>query len=131
MQHNHERLYAATDKLIHAFFTDNLVHLDCKKCAVGNMCSGNKDWVFIVRSAPFYKLDDSSNRSILTLSGNYSISELVEIEKVFENDFMNKFTIIDLDGFEGLCRVFDTLISFENWSEEEKKVNLFEMIENN
>lgn len=149
-----ERFYEATDKLINAFIKGKIKHTSCCSCAVGTLCDNKGDWSFTetmcTENGVYNK--EVKLKSIIFIKTNtkYSVKEIFEIERNFEgrakpligrigreleikescNPYLrtlNKET--DPDGFKGLCNVFDYLISLEDWSEDENKVNLIEMCE--
>ena len=154
----HERFYEATDRLVRAFITDDLVHGECARCAVGNMFAQWAGWARpVLQSLPipvYYanpQVPDQTDAIINLMSGGYSAKELKRIEELFEfrderqpklneygdtplgnymaNKYMDKRLEEDEDGFKGLCRVFDELVRLEDWRGEEQEINLVKMLQ--
>lgn len=125
-----QRFYNAADKLMNAFLMDKLKHSDACACAVGTLCGGDEKW------ATFESITGWDHR--IRYADGYSRKETFIIEKIFEGrsetlitEWMSNPASLnmdnDTDGFIGLSRVFDYLVSIEDWSEEENKVNLIQM----
>lgn len=130
-----ERFYKATDKLMNAFLMGALKHGRSCECAVGQLVNGYSDWAHFHSSIESRRIEAIE----CLLMSPYPISQTFEIEKQFEgkktshfHDAYSGMSISlnrnnDWDGFIGLSRVFDYLVSIEDWKEEESKVNLIEM----
>lgn len=136
-----KRFFKATDKLINAFITGNLEHgLSCS-CAVGSLCDNRKEWYYY-KYAIDHRISTKNIAHTIAISG-YSAEELWQIEKFFEGrssstlNYRLKNSLkedpgrfdykTDPDGFKGLCEVFDYMVSIEDFSEEESKVDLIAM----
>lgn len=130
-----DRFYNATEKLVSAFIMGTIKHGKECSCAIGSLC-GTDSWTDFHMDRNFFKT------KLLFKSVGYSSKEIYFIEQSFEerdNSILqwklNTTISIDMrlnndndpDGFKGLCNVFDYMVSIEDWSSDEKQVNLIEM----
>lgn len=126
-----KRYYKSLDILIEAFLKSKLKHNNICACAVGNMVqfhtnenisdSDDDEWYSLLRN--FNTTNHNIGKKQLA-SLPYTISEIIKIEKAFEDVL---YEYCDRDGFHGLCNVSETLYQLEDWKEEESKVNIIEM----
>lgn len=134
-----KRFYNATDKLISAFLTGKIIHSDCKQCAVGNLMHNSTGWVALVPVIKHLYSENEHQLAMMNISDftNYTVAEIFEVEKCFEGrecsvlECNNESTLNaenDVDGFYGLCSVFDYLAELEDWSEEQKGSDIFELL---
>lgn len=133
-----QRFYSATDKLVNAFIMGKISHGRACECAVGNLCNGNSRWLYYTeKKSDFFK----DAKKAIDKTG-YSPVEIHNIEKEFEARFYSFIeepdedknnglynSNNDPDGFKGLCNVFDYMVTIEDWSEEEKGANIFQLLE--
>ena len=131
-----KRFYSAVDKLMNAFLIGKVTHGDMCSCAVGTLCGGDDSWHHLRFCGSKIGIDKTDKTG-------YSPVEIFEIEKYFECRDISAYqnggwgeallnNENDVDGFKGLCNVFDYLTSIEDWSDEEQQVNLVEMcLQNN
>lgn len=135
-----QRFYNATDKLVNAFIMGAIRHGSCASCAVGNLCNGNGDWILYTEKMNYGRYFESATKAINETG--YSPIEIHKVEQAFEDreySFIDEpdedknecryNRINDADAFKGLCNVFDYMVSIEDWSEEEKGANIFELLE--
>lgn len=122
-----ERFERAVTKLYTAFHNGALNAMSCSKCAVGNICDGNKDWSDVVGCGnsidqvdhrhlksvmDLYKNNFKSdfNKGLLTIKKTgYSPFEIAKIEALFleEHDASK-------DGeYKGLCAVVEYLCELD------------------
>jgi hypothetical protein len=117
---NNPELYKRTvDILFDAYFNDTLKHGDCTACAVGNIIAANMgyknerqfygnrgdgSWYFPVTQG-FSTMSERIKREIN--STGYTISELSQIEKAFENAGWSPNE--EEEMFNGLVAVLDVL----------------------
>lgn len=131
-----KRFHSAVEKLMNAFIMGKIKHGSCCNCAVGNLCDNDNGWIGTITSNSSF-----GGSGVLTINRTgYSIREIAFIEMNFEGrpgtmdafplDRDNKLDAInDPDGFKGLCAVFDYLVSIEDFQEEEKGTDIFELLE--
>jgi hypothetical protein len=123
-----KRFEDAVTKLYTAFHNGELDAMDCKHCAVGNMCNNSDEWINIGLHliGSFYRISyDFINKT------GYSNQELNKIEYIFiyggeKKLFLNNISNIDvrlgmqtkqeqLDlQFKGLCAVIEYLCKLDN-----------------
>lgn len=104
----------AVSKLYKAFHDGSLDAMDCKMCAVGNMCDNKGEWDYL---GVFYSRDKRESMfqeaNILISKTGYSVEELIKIESLF-------IDACDLDKgtkdqqFKGLCAVVEYLCELDN-----------------
>lgn len=151
----HERFYTATDRLMHAFMTETLLHGSCSKCAIGSIC-GTIDWTAYHTFFRTGNIQFATGRRAIKATG-YKPVEIYQIEAAYED---RQYTLLtkkgnveeivftydqngqlaslrdmrmrneDPDSFLGLCRAFDVMVDLEDWTEEENKVDLIGMLQN-
>lgn len=73
-----ERFENAVKKLYTAFHNNELDALDCKRCAVGNLCDGYGDWLFTR-----FNFGDPIRDDVAVRLSKYSPEELGAIESLF------------------------------------------------
>lgn len=117
-----KRFDEAVTKLYNAFHENRLIGMDCKACAVGNICNNSDEWNNITYKFLLnYNLEDNLN----ILGFGYSAYELITIEMIFlfgykEYKGRKKYsnhdnTIIDKEQqFKGLCAVVEYLCELDN-----------------
>jgi hypothetical protein len=121
------------DRLVKAFFNENLVPKDCQKCAVGNIV-GSSIWGQIFSTDDgkqfFFEKGVDTPPHVYTRAENlikstgYSVEEMARIEYAFEvNTNYHKLHLREKkitrdeyiqDQFNGLCAVVDVLCAMEN-----------------
>ena len=115
-----ERFTRAIEKLYTAFHEGTLNAMNCKQCAVGNICNNKSDWRYIVEyGADMFALShDKDPKGVINEAG-YSIVELMKIEKLFMYGVKaigqrHKHCHRDEDGqFKGLCAVVEYLCELD------------------
>jgi len=143
-----KRFDNAVMKLYNAFHGNRLNAMDCKACAVGNLCNNNSEWVdymhingldfrMINRDSKIYKFVKNDEKNILKTG--YSALELAQVENIFmfgyklqeKNPEDYIFTTIGKEKqFDGLCRVIEYLSELDNIPNPMDYTKLFET-ENN
>lgn len=133
-----QRFYNATDKLVNAFIMGTIKHMEPCACAVGTLCGGS-DWTDYHMSNYGIFDKDAAIKQIQTTG--YLPREIYKVEAAFEGRDTSMLNLSngngcntlgkcnDPDGFKGLCNVFDYLVTLEDWKEEEKGANIFELLE--
>lgn len=136
MEQQHKRFYDACGKLVNSFIMDKISHGNSCECAVGTLCNANPAWKYLSYKGSIIGINQIEPTG-------YSAIEIFEIEKHFEERITSAYhqghwgqALLDknndADCFKGLCNVFDYLVSIEDFSDEESKVNLIEMcLQNN
>src|SRR6478735_7304031 len=108
------RLENAITKLYTAFHENRLVGIDCRACAVGNICNNSPEWWYGSNNNNFMERDIPLK---VQQEVGYSNLELCTVEYLFlfgkrkKNDF-HKFdnTTIDKETqLKGLCAVVEYL----------------------
>ena len=146
------RFKNAIDKLVYAFFNDELRKGSCKACAVGNICDGKEDWmyVFMTGTCGMQEIKECNYKNYLVLGSliykpkividetGYYWKELARVEKAFElntkirgSRYHNhtKQEIMQ-DQYNGLMAVVDVLCDIEGYnSKEYKKMFEYENVE--
>jgi len=118
-----KRFTDAVGKLYNAFHKGELDAMDCKYCAVGNICNNNKSWdnLGIFASNTFYNdgsldwyTEDSQNYALKVIKKTgYSPLELQQVELLFiKNCGFKKGT--KNEQFKGLCAVVQYLCELDN-----------------
>lgn len=109
------RLEETADILIKAFIHGHLVHGEPCACAVGNLCAGNPYWINVINGTHQQIYHKVAGKLIPEFI-RYTPEELMRIEYEFEgrenhngHHLPTLFKDNDIDGFEGLCRVFNVL----------------------
>ena len=109
-----KRFEDAVTKLYTAFHNGELNAMDCRQCAVGNMCDNSSNW-------GFYGSEEL--RTPTMRKTGYSAYQLENIESIFMHGNMsNEIGIIwDLsvsqtkeEQFTGLCAVIEYLCELDN-----------------
>jgi hypothetical protein len=108
--------------LVKAYQNETLEHLNCRACAVGNICAASAG-VRLIKKDFGVDLHDNDFDKLELVKGwfygrdfehsGYEIHELYEIESAFE------YTQHDKDGFLGLMSVVDTLMLIHEATTEE------------
>ncbi len=137
-----KRLENAITKLYKAFHSGELTYGDCKRCAVGNICDNNSDWVNVVNcgnTLPYLKIKSFTTTNKTIIKSGYSPHEIAKIEAYFghgtysvpfdSNDFDN--TAHKKDYFKGLEAVIKYLCELDNIDNVMDYTSLFEYDENN
>lgn len=124
------RFKRAYDLLIKAYFNDQLMAGDCRKCAVGNICEGWSGWFGLFSTfsgEQFYNLiADAKYPIIASLESQlfertqYNRYDLAKIEYAFEttckldhfDSNISRKAILE-DQFNGLKAVIELLMSFD------------------
>tara|TARA_R110000868_G_scaffold14426_3_gene67163 strand:+ start:16630 stop:17100 length:471 start_codon:yes stop_codon:yes gene_type:complete len=142
-----KRFDAAITKLYNALHNGTLNAMDCKHCAVGNLCDNSiewlnvsflSDWGGISRIHPDFKnTSDYSNQELSTIEALFIFGvKLPEIEdELFVNNISNwqvqqdvytKEEQIELQ-FKGLCAVVEYLCELDNIQNVMEYQSLFEI----
>ena len=125
-----KRFDSAVVKLYNAFHNGELNAMDCKMCAVGNMCDNNGDWdylgVFFSNDKRPSKFNDAK---LLISSTGYSVEEVMNIEDIFIRDCNYTEGTIE-QHLKGLCSVVEYLCELDNIPNVMEFTKLFET-ENN
>ena len=126
------RFNYAMDRLVRAFFDENLIPQDCRKCAVGNIVRSSM-WGHIFSTDGgvqfFYEKGVDTPSHVYTRAENlikstgYSVEEMARIELAFEKNTNyhmlhlreNQITRDEFiqDQFNGLCAVVDVLCELD------------------
>ena len=109
-----KRFENAVMKLYNAFHSNELKAMKCSACAVGNICDNTLSWSFrrnvIFNGNKFTSYVYEEEKDFK--KNGYSISELVEIERIFLNE---NITIENKETqFKGLCAVVEYLAELDN-----------------
>jgi hypothetical protein len=125
-----KRFEDAVTKLYTAFHNGELDAMDCKHCAVGNMCDNSSEWANGVGNMTSFGESHRILNSFINKTG-YSNQELIKIEHIFlyggekhlfRNTISNgdvrhgnktKQEQLDLQ-FKGLCAVIEYLCELDN-----------------
>ena len=126
-----KRFSVAVDKLIRAFFNEDLKKGECDKCAVGNICDGSKKWSILFETNPDtleqdrfglnqYMFDSDAFEEPLQVIAKtgYSPEQMAEVEYAFEANTWYEENVKTREDkiqsqFEGLCAVIDKLCEFD------------------
>jgi hypothetical protein len=142
-----KRFEKAVMKLYKAFHDDELNAWNCQKCAVGNLCDGDSNWVKIISNGAFdfRTIDLETDLSKIidipnVMNTNYSALELAEIENLFmfgrimkkniEPSYFDNISDKKEKQFKGLCAVVEYLAELDNIPNPMDYTKLFET-ENN
>jgi len=131
---NKEQFDNSIKVLVKAYLEGTLTHTLACSCAVGNLISDSmhceaSNWFDIV-----FKINHKQDPLLLRNyslgikeinSTDYSIEEIILIEKAFESVVA---VYDDLDGYKGLCAVFDVLIDIHKGSDKQLKLAKEELI---
>ena len=126
-----ERFDKAVTKLYNAFHNGELNAVDCKACAVGNICDNTGEWRCYARF-------DTCDRRIIISSEilpkkiskyGYNKRELATIEMLFLKACGFKKGI-DEEQFNGLCAVIEYLCELDNIPNVMDYTKLFETKDN-
>lgn len=106
----------SVDILAKAYLNDTLKHLQCSKCAVGNLLQGYgvknpANWMSVIcknRNFKFLVYPDTLEAGYEELSVlNYTIDQIDKIEKIFESHCSE-------DNFKALMAIVDYLAEIHN-----------------
>lgn len=116
-----ERFERAVSKLYNAFHENRLNAMDCKACAVGNICDNSDEWahygIFYVNG--WGEIESHKNCEVLRKSTKtiqktgYSPLELQQVEKIFLNSLREDLEVKQ-QQYNGLCAVVEYLAQLDN-----------------
>ena len=113
-----ERFDNAITKLYNAFHKGELNAMDCKACAVGNICNNSDNWmVYYDVPETGYSKQELQNIEDLFMFGNLSVS----VANKWNPNIMNKET-----QFKALCGVVEYLCELDNIPNVMEVQSLFE-----
>ena len=122
-------------KLYTAFHNNELVTMDCTKCAVRNICDNRSDWRYVKEygMAEHIGYYDVSPNQVIKESG-YSLLELMNIESLFMYGRKKEDNYGGWIGdketkerqFKGLCAVVEYLCELDNIPNVMDYTSLFE-----
>jgi len=113
-----KRFTDAVSKLYNAFHKGELNALDCKYCAVGNICDNNESWGDV--SCVSLKMENyiGEAKQVIDNTG-YTPIELRNIEAVFvcgnvNGEYWGDISHSKEEQFKGLCAVVQYLCELDN-----------------
>jgi hypothetical protein len=110
-----KRFTDAVTKLYTAFYNGTLDAMDCKACAVGNICDGSDRWHHY---GGFWVGDQASNgmlfkhaKKVIEKTG-YSAKELIQVERIFIREVGHSTN--EETQIKGLFAVIEYLCELDN-----------------
>lgn len=133
-----ERFDKAVTKLYNAFHNGELNAMDCKMCAVGNMCDNTEEWVLNYESDTGYSQFELENIEKVFMQGYIPETETWRVvEKRFKGNILADgwdAKLVNKDNkdlcFIALCAVIEYLCELDNTPNVMDYTKLFET-ENN
>lgn len=123
---NKEQFDNSIKVLVKAYLEDTLIHTESCACAVGNLIADGMEYTIyknrywkdknnnIIYPSWFQGIGRPNEETLeLFNCTNYTVENIVLIERAFEEKFD------DVDGYKGLCAVFDVLIKIHQGSDKE------------
>ena len=124
------RYDTAVEKLYNAFNSGELNAMDCKRCAVGNLCDNNDEWVDVIPCGNSLKHIEENYRKrpmeglskypeyekglkVIEKTG-YSPYELMMVEALFLDKTGHKSGETKEEQFNGLIAVIEYLASLDD-----------------
>lgn len=132
------RLENAITKLYTAFHEGVLDALDCKMCAVGNICGGEnwdtiplfaRNTIFNISGREWFTKEEIDEGMKEIKRSGYSVEEMVKVELIFLNA-CERLRGTKEQQFKGLCAVVEYLCELDNIPNVMDYTKLFET-ENN
>ena len=136
-----KRFEEAVTKLYKAFHEGTLDAMDCRHCAVGNMCNNSRNWGDYTRSVSLTQEERKTGYSRVELNNieSYFLYGSIDIDNRL---FLNNISNLDVEygestiekqkelQFKGLCAVVKYLAELDNIPDPTDYSKLFET-ENN
>lgn len=107
-----KRFDKAVTKLYNAFHNGTLNWVDCRQCAIGNLCNGDKKWYLVLNSGIVNLQNYVGEAKKIIDNTGYNPYELAEIEQIFISYAKGKGQTEE--NLKGLCAVVEYLCELDN-----------------